>query len=405
MPDVDTPDPVAAQYERWVYPLPVEDLSTPDQRGIRNGADPEWMGHAFWPEGPPSETLRILVVGCGTTAAARYALRYPQHHVMGIDISETSLAHQRVLKDKHGLDNLELHNWRVEDLPDLDQTFDLIDASGMLHHLPDPTAGMKGIASVLSPQGVVFVMVYGKYGRTGVYMLQHLFGLMGLTQTPEAVDIVKSGLSALKKDHPVQDYIKTAHDLTYDAGVVDTFLHPLDRPFTVEDCLNLVSDAELVFQGWMENFYYHPIGQVSQSHPFYAQLKALPPQSLWQAMELMHGKLSTHCFYATHPQRDPSQWQLTFDAQQVLGLIPVWRHDVTRTTPQPGILALVRPPYPTVTLTPAQSALLVQVDGHKTVSQCLDAAGITDPEDVKIAFCQGLFQDLWQLGLMHFRTA
>ena len=36
--------------------------------------------------------LEILVAGCGTSQAARYALREPALQIVAIDISETSLA-------------------------------------------------------------------------------------------------------------------------------------------------------------------------------------------------------------------------------------------------------------------------------------------------------------------------
>lgn len=46
--------------------------------------------------------------------------------------------------------------------------FDIIMCSGVLHHLPNPLAGLKQLKSMLKPLGVIKLMVYGKYGRAGL---------------------------------------------------------------------------------------------------------------------------------------------------------------------------------------------------------------------------------------------
>ena len=76
--------------------------------------DPDFLGRAYWPHRRPREDLRILVAGCGPNSAARYAYRHRKSTVVGVDISEASLAHARCLKEKHGLThgyaNLVAHN-------------------------------------------------------------------------------------------------------------------------------------------------------------------------------------------------------------------------------------------------------------------------------------------------------
>src|SRR5215813_14575078 len=184
------PSPVAQQYTKWVYPKPIMDLSAPELQGIRDGGDPENNFYTYWPNQDYRDDLDILIAGCGSNAAARYALNHPKARVVGIDLSFSSLAHEAYLKDKHRLDNLTLHHARLEEVSALGEDFDFIEVSGVLHHLPDPTAGLKALGSVLRPHGTIAVMVYGRYGRTGVYMLQEMFRLMGLQQNHEDVDAV-----------------------------------------------------------------------------------------------------------------------------------------------------------------------------------------------------------------------
>src|SRR4051812_47883791 len=108
-------DSVSVQYERWVYPEPVADLSellrSVPTGNISHLRDLYWK---YWPTGPFRDDLRILVAGCGTILAAWYAQNYPRAHVVGIDISAASLASQQRLKDRHNLSNLTLHRCPIE---------------------------------------------------------------------------------------------------------------------------------------------------------------------------------------------------------------------------------------------------------------------------------------------------
>ena len=78
----------------------------------RNAAEPCSIGF-----GRSREALYdqdILIAGCGTSQAARYALGEPTARVTAIDISETSLRHTRRLQRKYQLANLTLHQLPIE---------------------------------------------------------------------------------------------------------------------------------------------------------------------------------------------------------------------------------------------------------------------------------------------------
>src|SRR5215471_15151694 len=97
---------VSAFYERHPYPPPVDSLERYRQQwnDDRRRAD----AHLFWPTVPYRDDRTILVAGCGTSQAAKYALRWPRAKVTGIDVSATSIEQTELLKRKHGLDNLEV---------------------------------------------------------------------------------------------------------------------------------------------------------------------------------------------------------------------------------------------------------------------------------------------------------
>ena len=392
-------DPVQTQYEQWVYPEPIPDLSDPQGRKVRDGGDPDVLGNAYWPDRPPRRNLQILIAGCGSNAAARYAFHHPDATVTGVDLSETSLAHERRLKEKHQLANLSLHKCRIEDVESLGQSFDLVDSTGVLHHLPEPERGIEALAKVLRPDGVMFLMLYGTYGRVGVYMLQRLFRMLGLGQSPADVAFAKQALGALKTDHWGRAYIDRSTDLHFDAGIVDTFLHPQDRAYTVADCLALLEGAGLTLQGWMDNCFYYPEWQMARDHPLFERLSGLPEPQLWQAMELFHGRISTHSFFACHRTRDPASYRVDFNRPDFMAMAPMRRFGLVCFTGTDGTVSLERAPFPKITLRDAHAAIFRQVDERRTIGECFRASGIhAGSEDIATSFCRGMFRDLWRLG-------
>lgn len=396
--DDDAPDPVAAQYSRWVYPQPATSL----QR-IWQNCDPMLLSqhYAYWPDRDYWPGMRILSAGCGSNQAANLAHRNPSAHVLGIDVSPAALAHEQTLKDKYRLDNLSLERRAIDQLDALDAEFDLIVATGVVHHLADPVDALTRLGRRLAPHGVLCVMVYGQYFRTGVYMLQELFRRLGLGQTEADVATVRRTLAGLQDDHLVRNYMRAVDDLSHDSGIVDTFLHTQDRAYTVDECLDLVDQAGLAFQGWQENYYYHPNGQMPGDHPLFTRLEALPPRQLWAAMELHHSGVGRHDFFCCRADRPVAGYRLPFDDDAFFDLVPLRR--VTQLIePDPARgrpAAIVRTPFPEVPLSDAQLRLFLAIDSRRSVAQCIDAAGITadDPARVRV-FGRQFFTSLWRLG-------
>ena len=250
MSDDPRNDVVVHQYERWRYPRPIQDLEA-WVAGNWEWFDPSHAHRILWPDREYPPDLDILIAGCGTNQAAVFAYTNPAARVVAVDISQPSLDHQQYLKDKYGLFNLELHLLPIEELPTLGLDFDLIVSTGVLHHLKDPVAGMEALKDCLRPDGAIGVMLYTKYGRIGVEVLESVFRDMGLGPDEASVEIVKEMISVLSPDHPVQRYLTIAPDLqaSSDAARVDTFLHGRQRSYSIDECINLVNPAGLVFQG------------------------------------------------------------------------------------------------------------------------------------------------------------
>ncbi len=396
---------VEAQYSRWIFPKPISDLNAPEDGVTIDGFAPRNLFYAYWPAQAYREDLDILVAGCGANAAARYAFYHPNAQVVGIDISEASLDHERSLQKKHNLKNLLLERCSIEEVDSLKKSFDFIDATGVLHHLPNPSIGLSALRNVLRIDGVVGIMLYGKYGRVGVYMLQEFFRILGLEQTENDVARMKESLHALKSDHFAQLILKYSKDATFDAGLVDLFLHKSDTPFNVSDCLELLEDAEMKFQGWVENFYYYPDGQIDTRNPIFSSIAALDEREQWKAMELFFGTLPRHAFFACRNDRDEHSYRISFEENDFLNYIPISRANKTTSSDRFGKknLWIQKIPFPAIPLNEAEGKILSFVDGKKTIAQCLQLSNIGLGKEESITMSRNLFSKLWRSGLLFFR--
>lgn len=378
-------DAVSRQYQRWVYPEPIDDLPA-WLEGNWQWFDPSHAHAMFWPDRPHRPDIDILVAGCGANQAAIFAFTNPQARVVGIDVSQASLDHQERLARRYSLGNLELHRLPIEQAGDLGRVFDLVVSTGVLHHMADPDAGATALAACLAPHGVLALMLYAHYGRIGVEMMQGAFRDMGLQQDYRSLDVVKRTLAGLPPDHPVQPYLALAPDLQFDAGIVDTFLHGRDRSYTVDDCLALVRSAGLTFIDWfLKSPYYAPM---APDDPVHALVSGLPAQQQWAVMERLNPRNACHFFTACRADRPPAAYRIDFSSPVFTGYVPSLRYRCELSGAE-----ISRPGWSTP-LVPDQLALVELMDGRRSIADIIAATGASEQ------YARELFESLWQLDFV-----
>ena len=389
-------DVVAEQYERWVYPEPIEDIPAWLKHSWQ-WFDPSHAHRLMWPDRPYRPDLQILVAGCGTHQAAVLAHTNPAATIVAIDVSEASLAHHRVLKERFGLRNLELHHLAIENVAALDRDFDLIVSTGVLHHLADPQAGMNALAACLRPDGVVALMLYARYGRLGVEVMESVFDDLALVQDEHGVAIVRDALAVLPPQHPVRSYLSIAPDLAFDAGLVDTFLHGRARNYTVDECIDLVEQSGLVFQDWLLKSSYEPVRVPGST--FLSAVSDLPDRTRWSVMERITTTNACHFLLACRPERPVDRYRIDLRSDRASKYIPSYRHHC-------GVEGdtLVKPGW-RETLTGTYPRIASLIDGQRTLGAIADmtVAPGEDRDEVRtvvLVFLETLWhQDYVALGL------
>jgi SAM-dependent methyltransferase len=396
-------DVVTRHYERWRYPQPIPDLEAWAVNGWQ-WFDPSHAQPTLWPGRENRQDLDILIAGCGTNQAAVFAYMNPTAKVVAVDISQPSLDHQQYLKDKHALTNLELHLLQIEGLPTLGLDFDLVVCTGVLMVMANPAEGMKALAECVRPDGVIGVMLYAKYGRIGVELLLSMFRDMGLGQDDASVQLVKETLALLSPDHPFQSYRKIAPELEFDTALVDTFLHRRDRSYTVDECIDLVTSAGLVFQDWFLKSPYYPHELFGAPNGFYPAVNALPDTKLWSVMERIHTVNACHFFMACRPERSTQSYKIDFSTDDSLEYVPVFRYRCGLSGNE-----IFRSDWRR-SLNAAQLPFVQHVDGRRTIREI--AQHVVQTQESRRAsvgevekFSRKLFQSLWRLDFLAMAVA
>jgi len=252
--------------------------------------------------------LRVLDAGCGTgSPLVAMALAYPNVDIVGVDFSETSLSKARQLAQRHEVQNVRFYNLAIEQLPELGMTFDFVVSSGVLHHLPKPARGLKAIADVLDPQGAVSIMVYGRYGRLGIYMLQEALRTIFKPEKPtrEKIPFALRLAHQVPPEHPMALRSKGMElQEGKDAGIVDLLLHANDIPFDVSAIYQMCQDSGMRFYRWLFPFIYEPDNYFKDSM-ILKSLENLSSQQKHEIAELVHGRNSKHSFFAVKPEFSP----------------------------------------------------------------------------------------------------
>jgi len=390
----DAAEAVRDFYERLPYPRPIDSLEG-YQRLWQDAQRRRAEHFLYWPAVPYRENHSILIAGCGTSQAAKHAMRWPKARVTGIDFSGTSIRCTEELKRKYKLDNLELHRLPVERAGELGASFDQIVCTGVLHHLADPDAGLAALREVLKPDGAMHLMVYAPYGRTGIYILQDFCRRLGIPATDEGIRGLVAALKLLPRGHPLENLLREAPDFRHEAALADALLHPQDRAYSVPQLFDFIRKAGLAFGRWVRQAPYSCRCGVLAQIPQSSRMAQLPMPDQYAAAELFRGTMLRHSavLYRKDGRADPRPVSFAGDAW--LGYIPIRQADtivVKERLPHGAAAVLINRSHTNTDLyLPVglrQMELFEAIDGKRSIAEIAR-------DDTLRAAARALFEQLW----------
>jgi SAM-dependent methyltransferase len=383
-------------YERYPYPPPRDNLDS-YRHAWQDGQRRRAQFHLFWPTRTYRENFSVLVAGCGTSQAAKHAIRWPGSEVTGIDFSAVSLRHTEELRHRYQLDNLRLQQLPLERVADLAVGFDLIVCTGVLHHLADPAAGLRALRGVLNPHGAMHLMVYAPYGRSGIYMLQEFCRDLGIAADEGGLRSLAGILAALPSGHPLTRLLREAPDFRTEAALADALLHPRDRAYSVPQLFELLSGNGLAFGRWVRQGPYSIHCGVLSRIAGPLQMADLTPPGQYAAAELFRGTMTHHSVIAHRDDEPQPRPIVSFADEAWRGYVPIRTSEsiyVQERLPVGAVALLANRGHASAdTVLPINARerrLLEAVDGRHTIGELLSQQTHASSDAVR-----GFFERLW----------
>ncbi|AGY60521.1 class I SAM-dependent methyltransferase [Gloeobacter kilaueensis] len=296
-------------YER--YPFPPDPVSAAPPPGW-NWRWSYSFAHSFClgarPE--PRGDLRILDAGCGTGVGTEYlAYLNPEATVVAVDLSEASLAIARRRCTKFA--NVQFQQLSLTDLDQLPGQFDLINCVGVLHHLADPTAGIRALAAKLAPGGLLHIFVYGELGRWEIRLMQEAIRLLAQPddRLGDGLKVGRALFEALPDNNRIkqadQRWILENHN---DACFVDMYLQVQEVRYTIPTLFDLIGASGLKFLGFSNPDFWQ-IDRLVGRVPWLGERAAsLGEQERYRLIELLDPVVAHYEFFLGRPPLERTVW-------------------------------------------------------------------------------------------------
>ncbi|HJD56092.1 MAG TPA: class I SAM-dependent methyltransferase [Rickettsia endosymbiont of Pyrocoelia pectoralis] len=258
--------------------------------------------------------FRCLIAGGGTGDSTIYMAEQLKNkknaEIIYLDFSKPSMEVAQKRAEVRGLKNITWVNDSILNIPNLKLgKFDYINCTGVLHHLANPDEGLKNLKDSLKPTGGMGLMVYAKYGRTGVYQIQDLMKMIN-TGTKNRVEEVMNGKLILD-NLPATNWYKRGWELFSDyqnfgdVGVYDMFLHKQDRAYSVPELYEFVENAGLHFVDYLdplEKILLRPENYI-KDFSLLQKVKKMDKITQEAISEILTGNIIKHSFYVSN-QKD-----------------------------------------------------------------------------------------------------
>jgi SAM-dependent methyltransferase len=167
-------------------------------------------------------------------------------------LSLTSLAVALRRTPALGRGNIEYGQADILALGSLGRSFDLIESSGVLHHLADPLAGWRVLLSLLRPGGFMTVGLYSEIARAEVVAARAFIAERGYGSA--AADIRRCRQDLLAPGDRFRNVV-ASQDFFTTSACRDLLFHVQEHRFTLAQIADFIAANDLAFVGFeLEGF-------------------------------------------------------------------------------------------------------------------------------------------------------
>ena len=239
---------VRAQYEENPYPrwikAPPARACLPVEAHLRSA-----FPHADIRSPGPLPHPDILVAGCGTgqhpidTAQSVAGAR-----VLAVDLSTASLAYALRKTRELRIETVDYAQADLLQLGALARRFDVIEASGVLHHLADPFAGWRALLALLRPGGFMKLGFYSETARRDIVRARELIAAAGFAETAEGIREARQYLRRIARAERIEGVLQG--DFFSTSGCRDWLFHVQEHRLTLDAIGAFLREHDLALLGF-----------------------------------------------------------------------------------------------------------------------------------------------------------
>ena len=188
----------------------------------------------------------ILIAGSGTGQHPISIARFSGDTVIdAIDLSRKSLSYGKRKAEEFSIDNINWFEADLLELEDLEKEYDLIESSGVLHHIEDPKKGFGALSKKLKSNGIMKISVYARSFRDILKPTKEF-----LKKRKFTTDI--NSIRLARKEIMESDQLDLYHrnvDFYSSSTFIDLFMHEQELDFNILEFVELFEE-EFTFIGF-----------------------------------------------------------------------------------------------------------------------------------------------------------
>ena len=192
--------------------------------------------------------LKVLIAGCGTGKQILQAVKYQNSKITAIDLSLSSLAYAKRKLEEIGIKNVELIQMDILEIQLLKTSFDIIECGGVLHHMNNPSKGLKLLLSVLNDGGFLKLGIYSELARQTIIKARHYIKKQKLEPTDSDIRIFREKIISGELNY--LNSLQTSEDFYSLSQCRDLCFHSKEHRFTIQKLKEIIIKNKLNFLGF-----------------------------------------------------------------------------------------------------------------------------------------------------------
>ncbi len=245
----DVSQKVKCQYEqnpypRWRYGNHSESQKISIVQGINNEIIPNYIS-----SNSGNNQLKILVAGCGTGNQILQTQRYKNAQITAIDLSLSCLSYAQRKINELGINNVELIEMDILEVNLLEKKFDIILCSGVLHHMDNPSTGLKALLGVLKNNGFLKLGLYSELARQDIVEARNYIASKNIQANEDSIRDFRGTVFSGKT--PALNSLTKSSDFYTLSSCRDLCFHEQEHRFTINQIQETLKSNELKFLGFL----------------------------------------------------------------------------------------------------------------------------------------------------------